>query len=504
MSSAVKPTPAKVSASSIRVSSALLQAAGSDPDTVLRILDTGKQGLAEAEAERRLARYGPNSVAEEAHYRKLMLLGKAIVNPLVILLTVLAIVSYFFMEDTRAAIVMLVMVILGVSLRFVQESRADTAAAKLKEMIRVTATVIRDGAEREIPLAQLVPGDFVRLAAGDMIPGDVRLLSCKDLFVTQSSLTGEAFPVEKFETAEPGTDHSPIELKNVCFLGTSVESGTAQGVVVTTGKNTYLGSMASSILGQGTETSFDKGIRQFTWLMIYFMAVMVPAVFLINGISKQDWSQAFFFALSVAVGLTPEMLPMIVTVCLSKGAIAMSSKRVIVKQLNAIQNLGAMDILCTDKTGTLTMDHIILEKHCDVVLETDTTVLELAYLNSHFQTGLKNLLDRAILKHEDDLAGVPLKDFAKVDEIPFDFVAQADVGGGENARRQEPADRQGGAGGNLQSLRRLRDGRRISPHGSPAHPGPARRVPTPEFRGLPRARSGLQGPGCQARVFEGR
>jgi P-type Mg2+ transporter len=422
MSSAAVVKPAQAPLCSIRVSQALLQASAGDIDTVLRTLEAGKQGLNEAESKRRLVKYGLNSVAEEAHFRKLMLLGRAIVNPLVILLLVLATLSYFTDDTPRAAYVMLGMVVLGVSLRFVQESRADTAAAKLKAMIRVTATVIRDGQEREIPLSQLVPGDMVRLAAGDMIPGDVRLLSCKDLFVTQSSLTGEAFPVEKFESAEPGTDHSPIELKNVCFLGTSVESGTAQGVVVTTGKNTYLGSMASSILGKNTETSFDRGISQFTWLMIYFMAVMVPAVFLINGITKQDWSQAFFFALTVAVGLTPEMLPMIVTVCLSKGAIAMSGTRVIVKQLNAIQNLGAMDILCTDKTGTLTMDHIILEKHCDVVLEKDNTVLELAYLNSYFQTGLKNLLDRAILKHECDLAGVPLKDFAKIDEIPFDFV----------------------------------------------------------------------------------
>jgi Mg2+-importing ATPase len=314
------------------------------------------------------------------------------------------------------------MVVLGVSLRFYQEARADTAAAKLKEMIRVTATVVRDGNEREIPLAHLVPGDLVRLAAGDMIPGDVRLLSCKDLFVTQSSLTGEAFPVEKFDAPETKPDCSAIELRNVCFLGTSVESGSAQGVVVATGKNTYLGSMAASILGEGEETSFDRGVSQFTWLMIRFMAVMVPLVFIINGLTKHDWGQAFFFALAVAVGLTPEMLPMIVTVCLSKGAIAMSRKQVIVKQLNAIQNLGAMDILCTDKTGTLTMDHIILEKHCNVVLEQDNTVLELAYLNSYFQTGLKNLLDRAILKHECDLAGMPIKQFAKVDEIPFDFV----------------------------------------------------------------------------------
>ena len=407
--------------STIKVSAALLQAAQGDADAVLRTLDSSRQGLTEDEAALRLDKFGPNSVAQEAHYRKLLLFGKALVNPLVLLLSVLAIVS-FATGDNRAGTVMMLMVVLGVVLRFVQEARADTAAAKLKEMIRVTATVIRAGQQREIPLADLVPGDLVRLAAGDMIPGDLRLLSCKDLFVTQSSLTGEAFPVEKFETPESGKEQAPLELRNICFLGTSVESGTAQGVIATTGKNTYLGSMASSIVDQSTQTSFDRGISQFTWLMIRFMAVMVPLVFLINGITKHDWSEAFFFAMAVAVGLTPEMLPMIVTVCLSKGAIAMSRKRVIVKQLNSIQNLGAMDILCTDKTGTLTMDHIILEKHCDVVLETDNTVLELAYLNSYFQTGLKNLLDRAILKHECDIKNVPLDKYAKVDEIPFDFV----------------------------------------------------------------------------------
>ena len=406
----------------IRVAPALVQAANGDADSVLRTLQTSKQGLSEDEAAHRLKVHGPNSVAQEAHYRKLILLGKAIVNPLVILLMVLATLSYLTDDSPRAAIVMFAMVVLGVTLRFVQETRADTAAEKLKEMIRVTATVIRNGQERDIPLADLVPGDLVRLAAGDMIPGDVRLLSCKDLFVTQSSLTGEAFPVEKFDAPEPGKTNAPLELRNICFLGTSVESGTAQGVVVTTGRQTYLGSMASSIVGESTQTSFDRGISQFTWLMIRFMVVMVPVVFLINGFMKEDWKDAFFFAMAVAVGLTPEMLPMIVTVCLSKGAIAMSRKAVIVKQLNSIQNLGAMDILCTDKTGTLTMDHIILEKHCDVVLENDNEVLELAYLNSHFQTGLKNLLDRAILKHESDIKNVPLEKFTKVDEIPFDFV----------------------------------------------------------------------------------
>ena len=266
-------------------------------------------------------------------------------------------------------------------------------------MISVNTIVIRNGKTREIPLADLVPGDFIHLSAGDMIPADVRLISCKDFFVIQSSLTGESFPVEKFETPEDPGAQGLLELKNICFLGTSVERGAALAAVVTTGLKTYLGSMASAMVGQEEQTSFDKGVTRFTWLMIRFMMVMVPLVFLINGLTKHNWQEAFLFALAVAVGMTPEMLPMIVTVCLSKGALAMSRKKVVVKRLNAIQNFGAMDVLCTDKTGTLTMDHVILEKHCDVTGEDDKSVLMLAYLNSFFQTGLKNVLDRAILEH---------------------------------------------------------------------------------------------------------
>ena len=404
----------------IRVSPELLEAAGSDIDDVLRRCQTSAAGLAEEEAERRLEEHGPNVVAQEHRYGWAVLLGKALVNPLVILLLILAAVS-FVTGDFRAGIVMLLMVLLGVILRFSQEVRADAAAAKLKAMISVTATVLRGGQAREVPLAQLVPGDVVKLAAGDMIPADVRLISCKDLFVIQSSLTGESFPVEKFDARQDDPVRSPLELKNVCFLGTSVESGTAHAVVVSTGLNTYLGRMASAITEQGVETSFDKGIRQFTWLMIRFMAVMVPAVFLLNGFGKHDWFQAFLFSVAVAVGLTPEMLPMIVTVCLSKGAIAMSRKKVIIKRLHSIQNLGAMDVLCTDKTGTLTMDHIILEKHCDVVLKEDEGVLVLAYLNSHLQTGLKNLLDRAILQYTREREHLSVPAYGKVDEIPFDF-----------------------------------------------------------------------------------
>src|SRR4029079_10951455 len=214
---------------------------------------------------------------------------------------------------------------------------------------------------------------------------------------------------------------APIELTSIAFLGTSVESGSATGVVVATGKETYLGGMAKSLTEQTTQSAFDKGIARFTWLMLRFVLVMVPLVFIINGLTKGNWGEAFFFAIAVAVGLTPEMLPMIVTVCLSKGALAMSRKKVIVKRINAIQNLGAMDVLCTDKTGTLTMDHVILEKHCDVVLKEDEGVLALAYMNSHFQTGLKNVLDRAILAHTETHTHAAIPEYAKVDEIPFDF-----------------------------------------------------------------------------------
>jgi Mg2+-importing ATPase len=403
-----------------RLSPLLAETAQNNAEAILEKLHTAEIGLSEEEAQRRLEEFGPNAVAQERRHGRIGLLGRACMNPLVILLLLLAAVS-FLSGDSRAGSVMVIMVILGVSLRFVQEARADDAAAKLKAMISVTATIVRDGVARELPLSQLVPGDVVRLAAGDMIPADLRILSCKDLFIIQSSLTGESLPVEKFDTPEDNPDKPLLELKNICFLGTSVESGAATGVVVETGLKTYLGRMASSLVGQAVQTSFDKGVAKFTWLMIRFMMVMVPLVFLINGLTKHDWANAFFFSLAVAVGMTPEMLPMIVTVCLSKGAIAMSRKKVIVKRLNSIQNLGAMDVLCADKTGTLTLDHVILERHCDVVRKEDDEVLEMAYLNSHFQTGLRNVLDRAILDHTEMLEISAAESYRKADEIPFDF-----------------------------------------------------------------------------------
>ena len=414
-----------------RVVDALSEAATRDSAAVLQSLGTSSTGLMEAEAEARLAKYGPNTVGQESRHEWLHRLWVAVRNPLVILLTVLAtlsFISYFHdiaenrdVSEFYGGVVMLAMVALGVSLRLVQETKANNAAAKLKAMIKVTATALRDGQQKEIPLQQLVPGDVVKLSAGDMIPGDVRLIAAKDLFIIQATLTGESLPVEKHDATDTRTGVSSIEHTNICFLGTSVESGAATGVIVATGAQTYFGKMASSLSGQQTDTAFDKGVKKFVWLMLTFMLVMVPMVFFINGFRKHDWKEAFFFAMSVAVGLTPEMLPMIVSVCLSKGALAMSKKKVIVKKLNSIQNFGAMDVLCTDKTGTLTIDHVILELHVDVFKKESEEVLRDAYLISHFQTGLKNVLDRAVLKYKQLHGELGIDKYKMVDEIPFDF-----------------------------------------------------------------------------------
>jgi len=404
----------------IQVSPAVLDAARRTGDDLLKSLDTSISGLTESQAQDRFRTAGPNEVAQEktsGWFIRLLLIMR---NPLVILLGALSAVS-FATGDARAGSVMAGMVVLSVALRFIQEARADTAAAELKAMIHVTATVVRDGMAREMPLRDLVPGDIIQLSAGDMIPGDARVLTAKDLFVSEGHLTGESLPVEKLHDPEDHVVSSPTDLKNTCFMGTSVESGTATAVVVSTGVSTYLGSMAGSITAEPPPTSFDTGLNNFTWLMIRLMAVMVPLVFFINGFTKHDWKGAFFFAMAVAVGLTPEMLPMIVSVCLSKGALAMSRKKVIVKRLNSIQNFGGMDVLCTDKTGTLTEDRVTLMRHCDVTgRETEDVLLD-GYLISYFQTGLHNLLDRAILDSKDFHQQELIAKYRKLDEIPFDF-----------------------------------------------------------------------------------
>jgi P-type Mg2+ transporter len=413
-------TAEKPKAHSIDVSPILTELAHIEKADVFTKLKTSPEGLSRAEAEARRIQYGPNAVATEKGGGWLWRLFKASRNLLVILLGILATVS-FATGDISGGTVMTLMLVLGVVLRFVQESRADAAAAKLKAMISVTAAVVREGQEEEIPLDQLVPGDIVKLCAGDMVPADLRLVASRDLFMAQAALTGESLPTEKYDAREAREGVAPLELANVCFLGTSVESGSATAVVAATGGQTYFGRMASSIVGEEVTTSFDKGMNRFTVLMIQFILVMVPLVFLINGLTKHHWGEAFFFSIAVAVGLTPEMLPMIVSVCLSNGAIAMSKKKVIVKRLSAIQNLGAMDILCTDKTGTLTLDRVILERFCDVMQKENEDVLLDAYLIAHFQTGLRNVLDRAVLKYREIHEKSSIEDYRKIDEIPFDF-----------------------------------------------------------------------------------
>ncbi|HJU07375.1 MAG TPA: magnesium-translocating P-type ATPase [Rhodanobacteraceae bacterium] len=393
---------------------------------LLIALETGYAGLDQEQIEARLDRDGINEVSHEKppHWSRQLL--RAFWNPFIVVLVLLAVVQLLTSDDVTGPIIIAVMVLISAGLSFTQEYRSSKAAEKLKAMVRNTATVTRrasDGhSERiEVPVAELVAGDIVHLAAGDMVPADLRLLSAKDLFVSQAILTGESLPVEKSAPAatEPPGNASPLDLPGVCYMGTNVISGSATAVVVATGARSYLGSLARTIVGQRVQTSFDRGVNSVSWLLIRFMAVMVPVVFLINGLDKGNWLEAFLFALSVAVGLTPEMLPLIVTANLGKGALAMSKRKVVVKRLNAIQNFGAMDVLCTDKTGTLTLDRIVLERHLDLDGEESEDALEYGYLNSHFQTGLKNLMDKAVLAHRD--LETTLAHWRLVDEIPFDF-----------------------------------------------------------------------------------
>ena len=394
------------------------------------VLESHPDGLTVDEAQERRAQYGRNEVHHEkaaSWYRQLV---QAFINPFIGILVVIALVSMIMdvwmappgEADYKTVTVVSIMILVSTLLRFFQEFRSNRAAEALKSMVRTTATVERQGAPRtEVDIKELVPGDLVFLSAGDMIPADCRILQSKDLFVSQSMLTGESLPVEK-KDGSPREAASPLELENICFMGTNVVSGTARAMVVSTGNLTYFGSISKAITGKRAETSFDKGISKVSWLLIRFMLVMVPLVFVINGLTKHNWMEALLFGISIAVGLTPEMLPMIVTANLAKGAVMMSKRKVIVKRLSAIQNIGAMNILCTDKTGTLTMDKIVLQKHLNVLGDDDEAVMKWAYLNSFHQTGLKNLLDVAVLEHASEVhEHLKAEDYGKIDEIPFDF-----------------------------------------------------------------------------------
>jgi Mg2+-importing ATPase len=422
--------------------------AGFTADETLVRLRSDALGLSEREAEARLDVYGRNQVEHDKAPPALLQLLQAFNNPFIYVLMALALVSFFTdfwlplrngeETDLTGVIIIVTMVTLSGLLRFWQEFRTNKAAQALKSMVRTTATVLRRESAQQAPLKQevdiatLVPGDIIYLSAGDLVPADVRLLDSRDLFISQAILTGESLPVEKYDVtghvtskssgaSEQGT--SLLELGSVCLMGTNVSSGSAKAVVVATGSETYFGSLAKSIVGNRAQTAFDRGVNSVSWLLIRFMLVMVPVVLLINGLTKGDWLDASLFALAVAVGLTPEMLPMIVSSNLAKGAIAMSRRKVIVKRLNAIQNLGAMDILCTDKTGTLTQDNIILEHHLDCAGVENSRVLMLSWLNSHYQSGTLNLMDRAILQYGKNRVSEAVSDtYIKVDELPFDFI----------------------------------------------------------------------------------
>ncbi|MDQ8039396.1 MAG: magnesium-translocating P-type ATPase [Rickettsiella sp.] len=401
---------------------------------LLHNLNSNIEGLSIIEAATKRASIGLNEVEHEKPIPWWTHLWLCYRNPFNLLLTLLGSIFYFT-DDTTNTIIVSIMVVISTLLRFFQEKRSNNAASKLKAMVSNTATVLRrndlSGKEKsivssnkiEIPINQLVPGDIISLSAGDMIPADIRLLNAKDLFVSQATLTGESLPVEKFTEQQVVENKNSLELNNLCFMSTNVVSGTATAIVIATGNQTYFGAIAKRLATQNRlPTEFEKGINSVTWMLIRFLLVMTPIVLAINGFAKGNWMEAALFALSIAVGLTPEMLPMIVTSTLAKGAVILSRKKVIVKRLDAMQNFGAMNVLCTDKTGTLTQDKIILERYTDVFGNQDESLLEIAYLNSYYQTGLKNLLDKAVLDHAQLTKKLNIaNEYQKIDEIPFDF-----------------------------------------------------------------------------------
>nr|WP_241488369.1 magnesium-translocating P-type ATPase [Winslowiella iniecta] len=411
-------------------------------DSTFSTLNSSPKGLTSQQAESRLEQFGLNQVAQEKAPHALIQLLMAFKNPFIFVLMGLASISFFTdywlpaqqgeETDLTGVIIMSVMIGLSGLLRFWQEFRTNKAADALKSLVRTQVTTRRRHVDHSTPQwmyvnqQQLVPGDIISISAGDIIPADIKLIESQDLLVSQAALTGEALPVEKFCLNDlPQTAHEIGEgalpgLPNVCLMGTNVVSGHATAVVVATGNQSWFGSLAKNIVGKRAPTAFDRGVNSVSWLLIRFMFIMVPIVFVINGMTKGDWLDAALFAVAVAVGLTPEMLPMIVSTNLAKGAMAMARRKVVVKRLNAIQNFGAMDVLCTDKTGTLTQDHIALEQHLDVLGRPCRQVLDLAWLNSFHQSGLKNLMDRAVLEFARDTQDLP-RNYRKVDELAFDF-----------------------------------------------------------------------------------
>ena len=403
-------------------------------DNVFGLLNPHSDGLSGQQIDELRRKHGLNIVEHEEKTNPVKLFVSAFINPFVGVLTALIVISFILdviladpgEQDWTTIIIISTMVLASTVLRFVQELKAGRSSDALLKMVTNTCYVERpQDVTGEIPVEELVPGDIVLLSAGDMIPADIRILETKDFFVSQSSLTGESDGIEKTPTCSCD-EGSVVDLDNLAFMGSTVVSGKAKGIVFATGNRTYLGSIAKSIAGHRAETAFDKGITKVSLLLIRFMLVMVPFVFMVNGFTKGDWLEAFIFAVSVAVGLTPEMLPMIVTANLAKGAVKMSKKKVVVKDLNAIQNFGAMNILCTDKTGTLTRDKVVLVKsiNADGSHDLSRRILRHAFFNSFFSTGIKNLMDKAIVEHVNEngkALDVVVEDYNKIDEIPFDF-----------------------------------------------------------------------------------
>ena len=412
----------------------LRSAASSQVDEVIKKFNSDQlHGLSFQQARKNEEIFGKNSVNSKKKDGILKRLTNSFINPFTLILAVLAIISsltdivFASANEKNYVTVSIIsfLVLLSGVLRFIQETRSGNAAAKLSELISTTTLVQREGTKQEISVSDVVVGDIVYFSAGDMIPADIRIITAKDLFLSQSSLTGESAPVEK--NADSVQNGTVTEAECLAFMGTSVVSGSGCGIVIATGSDTILGQTAKTLTSSKVKTAFDKEIDSVSKLLIIFMLVMVPVVFLINGFTKHDWAGAALFAVSIAVGLTPEMLPMIVTTCLAKGAMTLSGKKVIVKDLNCIQNLGAIDVFCTDKTGTITQDKVVLELHLNINGEEDPRVLRHAFLNSNYQTGLKNLMDEAVIVRTEELCqkGEIDKDvlskYQKVDEIPFDF-----------------------------------------------------------------------------------
>ncbi len=386
-----------------------------DVTALLQQLRSTSDGLSDSEAAARLAEFGPNLLHPVKRRLLFFQFLAKFRNPLVLILLVASIVLALTGDVTGFSIIT-VIVLISVTLDFVQEHRAAQAAERLRNSVAVRAEVLRDGRPREIHMADLVPGDIALLAAGDLVPGDGRVLEAKDCFVNQALLTGEPFPVEKMPGDLPG-EPEILSATNTVLLGTSVISGSAKVLVCRTGANTVLGDIADTLVAKPPPTAFEQGTRKFGLLIMRVTVLLVLFVLLVNAIFHRPWLESFLFAVALAVGLTPELLPMVVSVTLARGAQRMAAKKVIVKRLAAIQNLGSMDVLCTDKTGTLTEAHIRLERHVDSRGRDSKRVLELVYLNSFFETGLKSPLDDAILEH----GGIDVSGWRKIDEVPFDF-----------------------------------------------------------------------------------